>query len=75
MIDAGAMRSAVASALRVERARAHVTQQQVADGAGLSKVTIVRLEAGRRDATLLQLSACADALGVPLLYLVGEVVA
>lgn len=67
------LRLAVAAVLRAERARADVTQDQLVEMSGLSKSTIVRLEAGRRDADLSQLSAISEVLKIDLAYLVSEI--
>lgn len=55
---------AVAAHLRAERARADLTQAQLAEKAGLSEITIYRIEKGQRTMQLSQLVAIADALNV-----------
>jgi transcriptional regulator with XRE-family HTH domain len=50
-----------------------VTQQQLADRAGLTQVTIARLEKGRSpQVSVATLFAIAEALGVSMDYLVGR---
>ena len=59
-----AANQAVAAHLRAERARAALTQQQLADITELAVNTIRRLEAGQRVMTLSQLVVIAQAVGV-----------
>jgi DNA-binding XRE family transcriptional regulator len=51
--------------LRQLREAAKLTQQELADRAGLHRVAIARYEAGDRAPTYAALCALADALGVP----------
>ncbi|MBF6276995.1 helix-turn-helix domain-containing protein [Nocardia nova] len=55
---------AISDHLRAERARAGLTQAQLAEKSGLAEITIYRLEKNQRKMTLTQLFAIADALGV-----------
>jgi DNA-binding XRE family transcriptional regulator len=60
------------SPIRVWREYRGMTQQQVAEKAGISKPYLSQLESGRRRGTTEALSAVARALGVSLEDLVAE---
>jgi transcriptional regulator with XRE-family HTH domain len=62
-------RRAVGAAVRAERLRQHLTQDDVWLASGLSRWTVQRVEAGE-DATLSTLLRIAHVLGVPLRDLV-----
>lgn len=57
-------RDAFAAELRAARARRGYTQQELADRAGLSRVTIARLETSQRDVLMSQLLDLCRALDV-----------
>lgn len=57
-------REAFAAELRAARARRGYTQQELADRAGLSRVTVARLETSQRDVLMAQLLALCNALNV-----------
>jgi transcriptional regulator with XRE-family HTH domain len=59
-----ARRSAVGQRMRELRKRAGLTQQAVADAAGLTRQFYVTVEAGRRTLSLDNVFAIADALSV-----------
>jgi transcriptional regulator with XRE-family HTH domain len=61
--EGNATRSAVAAVIRAERGRADMTQDVLAERAGLSKSTIVRLEAGKRDMDMDQARRIAGVFG------------
>lgn len=61
---------ALAAEIRAERAALGMTQQALAEQTGLSKSTVVRIEAATRAADINQLAAIADALRMPLAELV-----
>jgi transcriptional regulator with XRE-family HTH domain len=56
--------NAFAARLRVVREQAGLTQQALADAAGLSQVHVARLETGTRQPGWETVQALADALGV-----------
>jgi transcriptional regulator with XRE-family HTH domain len=60
------MSSAIATNLRVERARARISQAELAAKAGINPVTISNIETGRHSPTLKTLEALANALGVSM---------
>ena len=60
-----------AKRLRDERNRQGLSQQTLASNAGLSIGTVAELEGAKRDATLGTVEALADALSVPVDYLLG----
>jgi transcriptional regulator with XRE-family HTH domain len=59
---------------RIQAAREErgVTQQQLADAAGLTRTSITNVEAGRQRTPLHVLVAISQALDVPLLALLGD---
>jgi len=54
------------SPVRVFREHRGLTQQALADAAGVSKTTISELESGRKDGSIKTLSAIADTLNVDI---------
>ncbi|HYN37833.1 MAG TPA: helix-turn-helix transcriptional regulator [Rhodospirillales bacterium] len=58
--------AAVAAAIRSRRERLGLSQQQLADRAGLSRVSIVRYEAARSTPRLDSARAIARVLGTPV---------
>lgn len=65
--------SEVGERIRQLRTTVGLTQQQLADAIGMSRVSITNLETGRQNIPLDRLGHIADALGVPAGALVGEV--
>ncbi|EOM77761.1 XRE family transcriptional regulator [Rhodococcus rhodnii] len=63
-VEVEIIRDAIARVLRAERARLDLTQDEVAARAGISKLTVFRLEAAQRDAKAPQLIALARALEI-----------
>lgn len=63
---------AVAEEMHAERTRQRLTQQQVADAAGMSRITYTRLELGQRVADVTQLARVADALGLQMSELIAR---
>lgn len=55
---------AVAAQLRAERAAVQMTYQEVADRAGMEKMTVNRYMNGKRDIPMGKLAAICDAMGV-----------
>jgi transcriptional regulator with XRE-family HTH domain len=55
---------------RLREARG-LTQQALADVAGVNRVTVANIERGDADPTLVTLKALAKALGVPVATLLG----
>ena len=68
-----AYEDALPTALRMERARVKMTQQQIADATGLTAAALCNYENGERMPTLQTLSKLADFYGVSLDYLFGRV--
>jgi transcriptional regulator with XRE-family HTH domain len=64
-------RRALADTVRALRARERLTQQEVAERAGLGRNFVSDLEAGRRRASFDSVVAVARGIGVPL----GELIA
>jgi|ERR1700680_3649040 transcriptional regulator with XRE-family HTH domain len=62
---------ALARRLRSSRVDAGMSQAEVADAVGLSRVAVAEIEAGRRKVSSIELSAFARAYGRPLEYLLG----
>lgn len=60
------VRDACAAEVRANRARHNLTQVELAERTGLSRITIVRIEAGRRDLTVPQMQAITEAFGVSM---------
>jgi transcriptional regulator with XRE-family HTH domain len=67
-----ARRRAVGEHIRQARRLVEWTQERLAERADLDRVTVVRIETGVTSARLDHLLLIADALGVPLSYLVRE---
>lgn len=58
--------------VRLLRLHADLTQDEVIRRSGLPRNTYLRVEGGATDARLSWLIAIADAIGVPLPHLVGD---
>lgn len=56
-----------------ERRKRHLTQQALADQAGLQRVYIVGIEAGKRSASLTVIFALAQAMGMTATELVRKI--
>ena len=56
-----------------ERRKRHLTQQALADQAGLQRVYIVGIEAGKRSVSLTVIFALAQAMGMPATELVRKI--
>ncbi|MFJ3922996.1 helix-turn-helix transcriptional regulator [Streptomyces sp. NPDC090022] len=67
-----ARRRAIGARLRDARAVARLSQEQLAERAGVDRKTVNRLEAGHSDARLTIWLRLARAVGVPLADLVRE---
>lgn len=67
------VRQAVADAIRDARLRAQKRQEAIALAAGVSRSYISSLEGGRHDPSFGVMLKIADALGVPLLTLVEDI--
>ena len=61
--------------LKPLRKAAHLTQQQLADKSGISRVTLARIETGACNPSLDSLRALALALGCTIDQLLGESIA
>ena len=73
MEDLPGLKSAIATVLRRVRREARLSQQKLADFAGLSRIHIAQLEGRRQNATLLLLIAMALNLdGLSLLRMIHE---
>lgn len=57
--------------VKASRERAKLSQRELADKIGISEISVMRLEKGRRAAKSDELEKIATALDVPLSYLVG----
>ena len=57
--------------VKASRERARLSQRELADKIGISEISVMRLEKGRRAAKSDELEKIATALDVPLSYLVG----
>lgn len=57
------LENALARTLRAERAAAGLTQDRMAERAGLARMVYIRLETGERHATVAQLAKIAEAHG------------
>ena len=64
--ERSSMSDSVAAQIRAERAALRVTQQQMADPSGLSRITVIRLENGDRVADTTQLARVCKAAGITL---------
>lgn len=64
---------ALGDALRVRRTRAGLTQQELAERAGMSKAAVGHVETARRHASGSTLRALADGLGVTVADLLADV--
>lgn len=62
----------VAAAVRAERARLRLTQQQLAERLNWSASTVADLETGRRRAQVDDLPAICEALGIRLATLIDR---
>ena len=56
-----------------ERRKRHLTQQILADQAGLQRVYLVGIEGGRRSVSLAVIFALAQAMGMPAAELVRKI--
>lgn len=65
-------RRVVGARIREMRTARRMSQERLAEEAGLGRVTVVRIELGTQSARLDHLYLIADALGVPLSQLVRE---
>lgn len=57
---------AVAETIRAERAAAKLTQVELAQKAGIPRMTYIRYETGERRPNVVQVAQIAEALGMPL---------
>ena len=64
MTTANTLGPAVAEVLRVERARAQLTIDELADRAGIGRSTLSRLSKGERGINLGHLAAICEVLGI-----------
>ena len=64
---------ATGSVILRERRKRHLTQQVLADNAGLQRVYLVGIEAGKRSASLAVIFALAQAMGMPASELVKKI--
>ena len=62
----------VGERIRLIRQRKGITQDQLADMAGLNRVHLYRLETGRQSMTIRTLKMIADSLGVRVRDLIGD---
>jgi DNA-binding XRE family transcriptional regulator len=67
-----ARRRAIGARLRDARTAAHLSQERLAELAGIDRKTVVRLEGGSSDARLTVWLRLAHAVRVPLAQLVRE---
>lgn len=67
-----ARRRAIGVQIRQARESAELTQERLAERSDLDRVTVVRIETGVASAKLDHLLMIANALGVPLSYLVRD---
>ena len=58
------LQTAIGTVLLRERQKRHLTQQALADHAGLQRVYIVGIEGGRRSVSMTTVFALAHALGI-----------
>lgn len=66
------LNAALLKAIRAERARAELTQAQLAERLGWHRNTIAKIEAGDRQLAAHELVDVCQALGVPLTTLLVE---
>lgn len=66
------VRQALGERVRELRRSARLTQGEVAEAVGMSRATIIRVEAGDHDIGASRLPALAEALGVDVGALFGE---
>lgn len=66
------MRLRVAGRVRQLRGERHLSQERLAELAGIARHSIYRTELATHSASLDHLSLIADALGVPLSFLVRD---
>lgn len=57
---------AVAETIRAERAAARLSQAELAERAGIPRITYIRYETGERKPNVVQVAQIADALGMRL---------
>lgn len=62
----------IVGSLRQLRVEQRITQQEVADTMGVSRITISRMESGKADALLTTTQSYASALGATLLVVPDE---
>lgn len=62
----------IGSRIRIEREELGFSQKELADGVGLTRTSIVNIEAGRQHLPLHTLYAIADALGVSVYCLLPK---
>lgn len=62
--ERSAWSDAIADEIRAERARAHLTQKDVFEAAGIPRATYLRIETGQRVADTTQLARICLALGL-----------
>ncbi|MFD3802664.1 helix-turn-helix transcriptional regulator [Streptomyces sp. NPDC058619] len=67
-----ARRRVIGERLRTARTAARLSQEELAERAGIDRKTVVRLEGGASDARLTVWMLLARAVGVPLAHLVRE---
>lgn len=60
------------AAIRAARRHANLTQEGLAQAAGIDRSSVQRIEHGLNDARISHLWAIADALGVPVMRLLDE---
>jgi transcriptional regulator with XRE-family HTH domain len=65
-------RRAVGLRIRELRERRQISQERLAEAAGVARVTVVRIELGLQSARLDHLFLIADALGVPLSQVIRD---
>ncbi|MFD8577127.1 helix-turn-helix transcriptional regulator [Streptomyces virginiae] len=67
-----ARQRAIGARLREARISANLSQERLAELAGIDRKTVVRLEGGQRDVRLTVWLRLAHAVGVPFAHLVRE---
>ena len=58
--------AAIAETIRAERAARKLSQAELAQKAGIPRVTYIRYETGERRPNVVQVAQIAEALGMPL---------
>jgi len=66
MLKKNKRKSSFESSIHVWRAKSRMTQQELADGVGVSRQTIVQLERNRYNPSLLLAYDIAEFFGVPI---------